>query len=304
MKSIVILALLVVAGFMLFGALFGTRMKPPLDGNARRGSALGALVTFLAIGLIAAYVSVPAGHRGVLLRFGAVAGVLDEGFHLILPAVHSVVLVDVRTQKSSAKAAAASNDLQTVQAEVAVNYHISPAEVGKLYKNVGVFYEERVIQPAVQETLKTVVAKYTAVQLIQLREKVKMQVDSELSRRLLAYDIRVEPSGVSLTNFDFSPEFNAAIEAKQVAQQESAKQQYILSRARTEAQTAITIARGEAEANRIKARALNSSGGEKVLAREWIQKWDGKLPAVTGGNGGNIIDIRSLMGPEPAPAKR
>jgi regulator of protease activity HflC (stomatin/prohibitin superfamily) len=263
---------------------------------------LGGLgVVALLISMVGtSYVSVPAGYRGVLLRFGAVSGVLGEGFHLVTPVIHSVVLMDVRTQKSAAKAAAASKDLQTVQSEVAVNYHISPAEVGNLYKRVGVFYEERVIEPAVQETLKAVVANYTAGNLIQFREKVKAEVDAALSKRLSYYNIQVEPGGVSLTNFDFSAEFNAAIEAKQVAQQDAEKQKYVLNRAQTEAQTAITIAKGEAEANRVKAIALNSSGGQKVLAREWIQKWDGKLPAVSGGNNSNLIDLRSLMAPEPA----
>jgi regulator of protease activity HflC (stomatin/prohibitin superfamily) len=285
---------------LALGAISASVVVKDINASTRRMLGAGGVALIALACVAASYVSVPAGHRGVLLRFGAVQGVLDEGFHLVAPVVQTVVLMDVRTQKSSAKAAAASKDLQTVQSEVAVNYHISPSEVGTLYRTVGVAYEERVIEPAVQETLKSVVAKYTAGDLIQSRATVKGQVDAELSKRLAHYNITVEPSGVSLTNFDFSPEFNAAIEAKQVAQQDAEKQKYILNRARTEAETAITVAKGEAEANRIKAIALNSSGGQKVLAREWIMKWDGKLPTVSGGSAQNIIDLRSLMAPEPA----
>lgn len=277
-------------------------IAPDIPKTLRKGAAAGAVISLLFAILIPGYQSVPAGYRGVLLRFGAVQGVMDEGFHLVMPFVQSVVLMDVRTQKASAKAAAASSDLQTVQSEVAINYHISPEETGTLYKTVGVAYEERIIQPAVQETLKSVVAKYTAGDLIKMREKVKAQVDSELSIRLKRYNITVEPSGVSLTNFDFSPEFNAAIEAKQVAQQDAEKQKYLLSKATQEAQTRIMQAKGEAEANRLKAIALESRGGQKVLAREWIEKWDGRLPTVSGGNNNNLIDLRSLI--ESPSAKR
>jgi len=115
-----------------------------------------------------------------------------------------------------------------------------------------------------------------------------------LTDRLSPYHIVVETHGVSLTNFEFSPEFNQAIEAKQVAQQSAEKQKYILAQAQLEAQTAITAAKGEAEANRIKAQALNTQGGQKVLMRAWIDKWDGKLPTVSS-SGGTIIDLKSLM---------
>ena len=243
----------------------------------------------------ASYFSVPAGNRGVLLQFGAVRGVLNEGANFIVPFAQEVQLIDVRTQKTEGKAAAASKDLQIVQTDIAVNYHIDPKSVGMLYRGVGPDYESRIIQPAVQETLKAVVAHYTAEELIRLRDQVKAQVDTGLTERLGQYHIQVEMGGVSLTNFEFSSEFNAAIEAKQVAQQNAEKQKYILAQAQMEAQTAITKAKGEAESNRIKAQALNTQGGQKVLAREWIDKWDGHLPTVSSSGGGTIIDLRSLM---------
>jgi regulator of protease activity HflC (stomatin/prohibitin superfamily) len=258
------------------------------------GRVLGVLM--VAGGLLySCVVLIPAGYRGVLLRFGAVGGVLGEGIHLIVPSVNTVELLEVRTQKEEAQSSAASKDLQTVSATIALNFHVEPTAVGRLYQKVGLDYRSRVIDPAVQESLKVVTARYTAEELIRLRDKVKGEVQSDMTQRLRAYDVVVEPSGVSLTNFTFSEEFNKAIEQKQVAQQTAEKQKYVLDQAKLEAETAITKAKGAAEAARVSALALQSQGGRLVLAREWIERWDGKLPAVSGGGAGMIIDVRELM---------
>ncbi len=241
-----------------------------------------------------AIVLVPAGYRGVLLQFGAVKGVLTEGIHLVMPGINTVEQLEVRTQKEQAEASAASRDLQTVQCTVALNYHVEPTGVGHLYQTVGSEYRFRVIDPAVHESLKVVTARYTAEDLIRLRDKVKSEVHTELVNRLRDYHVVVEPNGVSLTNFTFSQEFNSAIEQKQVAQQMAEKQKYILDQAKLEATTAITRARGLAESAKINAEALQTQGGKLVLAKDWIEKWDGHLPTVQSGSG-MIIDVRELL---------
>ncbi len=241
-----------------------------------------------------AYYSVPAGYRGVLLNFGAVKGVMGEGVQFVIPFVQRVELMEVRTQKEEAQAAAASKDLQNVSTTVAINYHLNPLQVGNLYKNVGLDFATRIIDPATQETVKAVVANYTAEELIRLRSKIKNEIDTMLTERLKAYNIVVENNGVSLTNFEFSQDFNSAIEQKQVAQQSAEKSKYELQKAEIDAKTAIAIAEGEARSNRIKAEALNQNGGSKVLAREWIEKWDGHLPQVSS-NGNMMFNIDSLM---------
>jgi regulator of protease activity HflC (stomatin/prohibitin superfamily) len=241
-----------------------------------------------------AIVLVPAGYRGVLLQFGAVKGVLTEGIHLVMPGINTVEQLEVRTQKEQAEASAASRDLQTVQCTVALNYHVEPTGVGHLYQTVGSEYRFRVIDPAVHESLKVVTARYTAEDLIRLRDKVKAEVHTELVNRLRDYHVVVEANGVSLTNFTFSQEFNSAIEQKQVAQQMAEKQKYILDQAKLEATTAITRARGLAESAKINAEALQTQGGKLVLAKDWIEKWDGHLPTVQSGSG-MIIDVRELI---------
>jgi len=241
-----------------------------------------------------AIVLVPAGYRGVLLQFGAVKGVLTEGIHIVMPGINTVEQLEVRTQKEQAEASAASRDLQTVQCTVALNYHVEPASVGRLYESVGSEYRSRIIDPAVHESLKVVTARYTAEDLIRLRDKVKAEVHTELVNRLREYHVVVEANGVSLTNFTFSQEFNSAIEQKQVAQQMAEKQKYILDQAKLEATTAITRARGLAESAKINAEAFQTQGGKLVLAKDWIEKWDGHLPTVQSGSG-MIIDVRELL---------
>lgn len=254
-------------------------------------------LVFIVIGFIAStIVMVPAGYRGVLLRFTAVQGVMGEGIHMIIPYVNRVEIMEVRTQKEVADASAASKDLQMVTTELALNFHIDPSKAGDLYTRVGTDFKSRIIDPTVQESIKMVTAQFTAEQLIKNRAMVKAQVEAEITSRLRAYDIIVEPMGLSITNFSFSRDFESAIEAKQVAQQEAEQQKYVLQKADLERQTQVTKARGAAEAAKLNAAALQAQGGSKVLAREWIEKWDGHVPTVSGtGGGGVIIDINSLL---------
>ncbi|HXH60645.1 MAG TPA: prohibitin family protein [Fimbriimonadaceae bacterium] len=247
------------------------------------GGALWAMITI-----------VPAGHRAVLLRFGAVQGQLDEGIHLIVPAMDTVQLMEVRTQKEESQASAASSDLQVVSTTLALNFRVDPSKVSQLYQSVGTEYRARIIDPAVQESIKVVTAKYTAESLIRERAQVKEEVETEITKRLADYDIIVNPGGLSITNFEFSPEFNRAIEAKQVAQQQAEQQKYVLQRAELEKDTAIAKAEGEAKAAELNAEALRVQGGSLVVAREWITKWDGRLPQVSGA-GNYIIDLQSLL---------
>jgi regulator of protease activity HflC (stomatin/prohibitin superfamily) len=299
MGLVVIGILLIVASFLVKSLDKQTSERTNLRPTAWILRSVG-FVMFVG-GIIWAMVTiVPAGHRAVLLRFGAVSGQLDEGIHLIVPGMDSVVLMEVRTQKEESQASAASRDLQVVTTTLALNFRVDTGQVSKLYQSVGTEYVARIIDPAVQEAIKVVTAKYTAEDLIRERAKVKSEVEIEITRRLAAYNIIVNPGGLSITNFDFSPEFNRAIEAKQVAQQDAEKQKYVLQRAELEKQTAIAKAEGEARAAELNAEALRVQGGSLVVAREWITKWDGKLPQVSGA-GNYIIDLQSLLRQGAAP---
>lgn len=231
------------------------------------------------------WVIVGPGHRGVLMRLGAVQkGVLSEGFHFKIPFVDSVVKINVQVQKNEAKADAASKDLQIISTVIATNYHLIPEAVDEVYQKIGLAFEDKLIQPAVQEVIKAVTAKYTAEELIAKRGEVKSAIRTDLADRLAAFNIKVIE--VSVADFNFSKTFNDAIEAKQVAEQQVAKSKNELERIKVENEQKISQARAEAEALKLQRMEITDSLlklREIENQRRALDKWDGKLPSVTGG---------------------
>ena len=129
----------------------------------------------------------------VITNFGAVQDeVLGEGLHLRIPIMQRVVKLDVKIQKSETRSEAASKDLQDIKSVIALNYHIVPDKANWVYQNIGVAFKERVIDPTVQEAVKAVTAKYTAVQLIGERETVSTAIKDALSQKLADYNLYVD----------------------------------------------------------------------------------------------------------------
>ncbi len=240
------------------------------------------LLVCIGLGAIGSCYTVPAGHRAVVLTFGKPdMTAKGEGLHAKIPFVQARIIMDVQTQKYSAKADAASTDLQVVTTEVAINYRLQPESVPAVYKEMGLDYSETVIQPTVQECVKACTAQYKAEELITKREVVKERIDAVLKERLAARYITVE--AVSITHFDFSGSFNAAIEAKVTAEQTALAAKNKLEQVKYEADQAVTKAKGEAEAIRIQAEAIQSQGGKDYVQLKAVEKWDGKMPTYTGG---------------------
>ncbi|NKE71519.1 prohibitin family protein [Candidatus Manganitrophus noduliformans] len=264
-------------------------MKMPGGANLPRLIVLGAVVLLLLIVLFSSFQVVGAGQRGVV--FSKLSGIrdvtLDEGLHFKIPFVEEVVLMDVRVQKSQTAAPAASKDLQNVSSTIAVNFHIDPSRAQKVYQEVGVSYKERVIDPAVQEAVKAATAHFTAEELITRRGEVKDAIKTTLIERLVQFHILVDE--FSIIDFSFSEEFNRAIEAKQTAEQSALKARRDLDRIKIEADQRITQARAEAEGQRLQRETLTPI----LLQLRAIEKWDGKLPQVSGG-AMPFIDVNSL----------
>ena len=255
---------------------------------------IGFALLVAVILLFNSVVIVPAGSRGVLLEFGAVKGTLSEGIHLVVPVIDDVKKVSVQTQKFTAECSSASKDLQTVATSVALNYHLNAEEVGDVYKNIGLSFEDRIIQPAIQESVKSATAKYNAEELITQREAVKSAIELNIKERLANYGIYSE--AVSITNFDFSAQFNNAIEQKMVANQLKLKADYDLQRIQVEAEQTVTKAQAEATALQLQGTQLATT--PEVLQLRAIEKWNGVMPVFMS-NGGNsvtpFVDINSLM---------
>ena len=278
------------------------RPKVNLNVGAAKLVFLGIIVLII-IGVIAsaAVQIVDAGHRGVLLHWNAVdttAPPLSEGLHFVVPFQDTVINMEVRTLKYVKAASASSNDLQAVSTEVTVNYHPYPETVHKLYKEVGLNYEVRIIAPAIEEVVKQVTANYIAEELITKRSQVKSDIQTEITIRLDGFDISTDV--VSITDFQFSDLFARAIEAKVGAQQNALKAENDLQRIEVEARQReaqaigvasanIAEAQGEAEAIRI----INQALAQNPNYLEWLktQAWDGKLPLVVGEGGTPFIQI-------------
>ena len=223
--------------------------------------------------------TVGAGERGVLLQFGAVQNkVFDEGLYLKIPFIQKIVKIDVKIQKDEVPASASSKDLQVVTSKIALNYHLDPGSVNKIWQEVGKDYNTRIIAPSIQEGVKAVTAKFTAEELITKREEVKEQIKANLTNRLFERSIIVDE--FNIIDFEFSPAFNEAIEAKVKAEQLKLKADRDLERIKIEKEQIIAAAQGKAEAIRIEAQALKQN--PQVVELRWIEKWNGEVPTYWG----------------------
>ncbi len=231
------------------------------------------------------WVQIGAGERGIVQNFGAVQDkVLGEGIHFKIPVVQTVIPINVQIQKAMTDAASSSSDLQDVDLSVALNYHIMPDKANLVYQSIGLGFKDRIIDPALQEVMKAVTAKYTAEELITKRPAVSAEMREALTTRLLKSNIAVD--AFSIINFSFSEKFTAAIEDKQTAEQNALKATRDLDRIKVEAQQTIAAATAEAEALRLQKMNISPDLIElrKIEANlKAIEKWNGVLPDVTGG---------------------
>ena len=256
---------------------------------------IGAILFFFLF--LNPWVQVGAGQRGIVLNFGAVQkDVLGEGLHFRIPIMQNIAIMDVKVQKSLTNAAASSSDLQEVSSEVALNYHIIPDKANVVYQSIGIQFKERIIDPAVQEVVKAVTAKYTAEELITKRPAVSEAMRANLAERLLSHNIAVD--AFSIVGFSFSKIFMEAIESKQTAEQLALKAKRDLDRIKIEAEQKITAAKAEAESLRLQRANISLDLIElrKVEANlKAIDKWNGILPQVTGGGAVPFIGVGDIQ---------
>ncbi|MFC2014983.1 prohibitin family protein [Chloroflexota bacterium] len=218
--------------------------NPRLVGNF--ASIIGIVIIAASL-VLGSFTTIPAGSRGVVIRFSAVTGsILGEGLRTKLPFIDSVVVMSVQTQKYEANSSAVTNDLQDVSTTIALNWHLDASMADEVYRSLGLEYIERIASPAIQETIKQVTARYNAEDLILRRDEVKTAITDSLSNRLFERGIVTET--VSITNFQFSDTFTAAIEAKVAAEQAVLEATNKLQRVKVEAQQREAEAKGEADA--------------------------------------------------------
>lgn len=264
---------------------------PDGDTRPKVGKIIGHIVLLL-VALIVVFGSmgtIDAGERGVKTRFGAVVGQVDQGLYFKLPIIETVHKMNVQTKTVKYELEdplfSASRDLQDVKISVLLNYRLDPAQVKTIFQQYGTVeqYEERIIRPAVRDTVKAVSGQFTAEELVTKRGEFTDAVVKVLNERLA--DKFVTTERVNITNFEFSKSFTEAIEAKVTAVQNAEAAKNKLEQVKFEAQQTVETAKAQAEAIKIQAQAINSQGGADYVALQAIKAWDGKLPVTMVPNG-------------------
>lgn len=234
----------------------------------------GALVVLLAV--FGSFTQVGVGEVGIVKHFGAIdtvhPDVFDPGIHTKIPFRDDVVIFDTRIQKEQVDSTAASKDGVTIHSTITINFHIEAAKAPLILQNIGANYKDRIIDQQIQQSFKDVTAQYAGLELIQKREEVAVKAKGVLKDKLVPYYIVVDE--FTIPNYEFPKEFNDAILATQVANQQNLQAKQLQDKAKTEAETALIVAQGQANAQKAQATTLTP----EYLQLQAIQKWNGQLP--------------------------
>lgn len=248
---------------------------------------------FILITLLCSFTTIKSGQVGLKIRFGKIVDIsLSEGFNFKIPYVEKIAKVNIKVQKAEVETSGATKDLQDIKTKIAVNFKVDGKQASYLYKTVGNNYKDTVLIPAVQESIKAVLAKYTAEEVITKRNEVSNECLNALQEKVKNYGLIID--NFNITDFNFSQAFNDAIEAKQVAEQEVLKAQQELEKAKVDAEKKVAEAKAEAEALKVQKQEITE---ELLRLREIesqlkaIEKWNGQLPSTITGDTVPFINI-------------
>ena len=253
------------------------------------------LAMFLALAPGCMCTTVDPGLRGVKVTFGEMdSTLLGEGFHWKSPFAE-VERISVRQYTQETKAEAFSSDLQHINVKLQILFRIPESSVLTVYQKYSGSVFDTLITPRTQEALKEVTSSLTSEQIVKSREEVK-QKTLALTREKIGTLLVIED--VVIEDIALSAQLQGAIEAKMVQEQETAKAKFVQQKASIDAETSIIQARGEAESIKIRGDALRQN--PKVIEMKMVEKWDGRAPLVTGGNGGSsmILPLDALKNRE------
>jgi len=235
-----------------------------------------AALLVLIIAILGSFTQVGVGEVGIVKHFGAIdpdhPDVFDPGIHTKVPFRDDVVIFDTRIQKEQVQASAASKDGVTITSTIAVNFHIDASKAPLILQNLGPNYKDRIIDQQIQQSFKDVTGQYAGLELIQKRQEVANLAKTTLKDKLAPYFIIVDE--FTIPNYEFPKEFNDAILATQVANQQNLQAKQLQEKAKTEAETALIVAQGLANAQKAQATTLTP----EYLQLQAINKWNGQLP--------------------------
>ena len=290
--------------FVIAGLAFGGYIMAESKGMGI-GSITAGFVAAVVCVVIASCTSIPTGYTGIVTTFGRVENTtLDAGIHMIAP-WQNVIKMDNRVQKETVEMPCFSSDIQEVEVVYTINYQIDKENAMNIYRTIGKSYYDTAILPSVSETVKTVVARYTAENLVSSRAELALAIEELLADALAKYNIQI--ASTAIENMDFSDAFTNAVEAKQVAaqnklqaeieqEQKTMEQQATAERSVIEAEAAAEVAKIQAQADlevtKIEAdaaeyagqkeasknRAITESLTDALINYYYIQQWNGQLP--------------------------
>lgn len=255
---------------------------------------IAVIVLLAVIILVNSIATVNTGFVGVKTRFGEVQDtMINEGFNFKVPFIEKIVKIDCRTQKCEYTMEASSKDLQKISnIQIALNYNVDKSKANQLYKTVGTNYTSVLIEPSIYESVKQGMSQYTAEELVTKRSEVSNIIIELLKEKLEDKGILI--TALNIINLSFSEEFDAAIEAKQITEQQTQQAKYELEKARVENEKKIENAKAEAEVMK----QQNSQITEQYLRLKEIEnqkamldKWDGKLPSTMTGDASMLFNL-------------
>jgi regulator of protease activity HflC (stomatin/prohibitin superfamily) len=215
------------------------------------------------------------------------ADAYPPGFYVVMPIVSSITPMDNRIQRFDDKTEVYTKDVQQAAISYTLNYSLAPATSVKMYTDVGMDWANKLIPQVVVSSIKNVIGQWNALEIVANRGKASQDIETMISKNLGERGIDI--SGFNLTNIDFQPQFEQAVEAKVVAVQnaEMAKNQTV--QVEEQARQRVIAAEADAKAMLIKTDALTKN--QSLIMYEAVQKWNGELPKIVGGNGGNLLNI-------------
>ena len=246
----------------------------------KKGAIKGIIIIFLIITLFCSFKTIKSGEVGLKVRFGKIVDTsLNEGFNFKIPYIEKIVKVNIKVQKEEIEVESSTKDMQLINTAIAVNYRVDYEKASSLYKNVGDNYVETILTPAIKESIKSAIAKYNAEEITTKRSEVSSNCLEAIQKKVGKYGIIVED--FNLTNFNFSQAYTTAIEQKKVAEQN-------LERTKLQAEAQIVEAEATKKANDLMKKSLT----DELIAKQFIEKWDGKLPETYAGK--DILGIFNL----------
>ena len=232
------------------------------------------LAAFLIIMVIRNIYTIKTGEVGIVTRFGKVVRQAGEGINVKTPFIESVTKIEVRDNTIAGQYEVSSKDMQTVKTNISVQYRINdPLNIFKRFRNQ---YKERLLEPRIAEVVQAATSAYTIEELVSKRQELSQKIYLTLREDLKEFGVQVVK--ISITNHDFSDEYEKAIEAKKAAEQEAQKVEIENNQKIKTAEANLKVKELEARANSV----LTQSLTKEVLQKQWIEKWDGKLPQYQG----------------------